>query len=101
MGARAASRAQRMIHVKVKTTAAARSEPSAQPATRGSENPDVASQTPAWHHTACPNPAPVPGFALARQDCGSSPEHRLFLSFKFRVQKERGGEKKKKKALRN
>lgn len=50
--------------------------------------------------TAWPGPVPVPGFALARRDCGSSPEHRLFLSFKFRVQRERrGGRKKKKKRL--
>lgn len=37
----------------------------------------------------------MPGFAFARQDCGSGLEHRLFLSFKFRVQKERKKEKNK------
>lgn len=47
--------------------------------------------------TACPSAVPVPGFALARRDCGSSPEHRLFLSFKFRVQRERKEAQKKKK----
>lgn len=67
------------------------------PPSQGYHRPGVTSGTPVWHRTAWPCPVPVPGFALARRDCSSSsPEHRLFLSFKFRVQRERRKGKKKK-----
>lgn len=67
------------------------------PRSQGYHRPGVTSGTPGWHGAAWPCPVPVPGFALARRDCGSSPEHRLFLSFKFRVQRERERRKEKKK----
>lgn len=44
---------------------------------------------PGPHCTQRRAPTSLPGLVLARQR--GSPEHTLFLSFKFRVQKEEGG----------
>lgn len=93
-GARAPSRAQRVTHVKVKTAAAGRWEPSAWLGTRGSQKPRRGQLDPSTASRHVPQPGAGARFRACEAGVGQQPRAQAFPVFQVQGserKKERGG----------